>query len=480
MAKCNPNYSCKEFNASDARSKKIVDEMSKSLAGNMTLRLGVGAKSALERSVIIMDECDGMAGGDAGGMQALMNMIKNTKSPIICICNDRQDQAVRSLAGVCYDVRFKKPENVAVAKRMKAIIEGEGKRCTLSDVALEGIVEACGQDIRQVLNQVQFFGTTTASAQGSQKDTQVQATPFDACVKLLSKEDGNGKPFPMKTKLDFFYIDADMMPLMIQENYLRPYEKSTQTLETADINTCAYAAEMIATGDAMQGTGDWGLQGSVAVLGTIYPSFLTSAVNGPPIRPAFPDWLKRKGGITKGARLAQEMYLHIKPFTTCSRHDLTISGYLEVLHRRMLRPLLSGDVKGCAAMLHSVGLTREFFTDQAPAMRGPLNSDDGYKRVDGKNRFILQKELEELAASAPVKRARQGDGGPARKKARGEEGDTAGDGTAAEVDDEGGAAFRKKEAAPKEKEDVPRRLPGFEQMQPWRLGQSSREKGCRW
>merc|ERR1719199_1808052 len=143
----------------------------------------------------------------------MINMIKTTKNPIICICNDRGDRAVRELAQHCLDIKFKRPENTVVAKRMKAILEGEGKRVDI--VALEAIVEACGHDIRQVLNQVQMFGTAATHAQGSQKDTQVQSNPFDACTRLLSK-DVSGKPLPMATKLDFFYIDSDMMPLMIQ------------------------------------------------------------------------------------------------------------------------------------------------------------------------------------------------------------------------------------------------------------------------
>jgi len=438
VAKCNPKYSCKEFNASDARSKKIVDEMSKSLAGNMTLKFGSDStKSALERSVIIMDECDGMAGGDAGGMQALMNMIKITKNPIICICNDRQDQAVRSLAGVCLDIKFKRPDNAVVAKRMKAILESEGHRA--DGPALEAIVEAAGNDIRQVLNQVQFFGPAVARAQGSQKDTQVQSNPWDACTKLLSKEESGSKPTPLPTKLDLFYIDPDMVPLLVQENYLRPYEKSNRTLQAEDISTCAYAAEMIATADSMQG--DWGLQSSVAAIGTIYPSFLTSA-NGPPLRPSFPAWLMKRSNMTKNVRLSQEMYSHIKPFTTCSRKDLMTNGYLDLMYRRLLRPLGAGDAKGCAAMLHRYGLTREFFTEQAPALRNPLNLDDPYKRIDGKNRIALLSELQELGRSAPKKRVVQDSNNPwaTRKKARGDAegaaGDDAAKGDAAEPDED--------------------------------------------
>jgi len=42
-----------------------------------------------KKSVIIMDEVDGCGSSDRGGISALIQVIKNTKTPIICICNDR-------------------------------------------------------------------------------------------------------------------------------------------------------------------------------------------------------------------------------------------------------------------------------------------------------------------------------------------------------------------------------------------------------
>jgi len=44
-----------------------------------------------DKHCIIMDEVDGMAGNeDRGGILELINTIKSSKIPIICICNDRQ------------------------------------------------------------------------------------------------------------------------------------------------------------------------------------------------------------------------------------------------------------------------------------------------------------------------------------------------------------------------------------------------------
>ena len=42
-------------------------------------------------------------------MSELIQMIKRTKVPIICICNDRQSMKVRSLANYCFDLRFQRP-----------------------------------------------------------------------------------------------------------------------------------------------------------------------------------------------------------------------------------------------------------------------------------------------------------------------------------------------------------------------------------
>jgi len=54
--------------------------------------------------MILMDEVDGMSGGDRGGNQTLIEIIKKTKVPIICICNDRGNQKVQSLMNYTYDL----------------------------------------------------------------------------------------------------------------------------------------------------------------------------------------------------------------------------------------------------------------------------------------------------------------------------------------------------------------------------------------
>lgn len=55
----------------------------------------------------------------------------------------------RSLANHCYDLRFSRPQKVTIAKRVKAVAKMEGM--DVDDNAAEMLVEANGNDIRQVM-----------------------------------------------------------------------------------------------------------------------------------------------------------------------------------------------------------------------------------------------------------------------------------------------------------------------------------------
>ena len=120
------NYDVVELNASDTRSQKQLQAFAGDMVGNTSIadfadgKVGgqqrklalimwlltlmtsdclphqVGGKQ--RKLALIMDECDGMSAGDRGGMMALLGVIKASKMPIICICNDRQSAKVNTLA----------------------------------------------------------------------------------------------------------------------------------------------------------------------------------------------------------------------------------------------------------------------------------------------------------------------------------------------------------------------------------------------
>ncbi len=84
------------------------------------LSSGTQKATVTKKRVLVMDEVDGMAGNeDRGGVQELIALIKSTKVPIICMCNDRNHPKIRSLANYCFDLRFARPrvEQIRVRTR---------------------------------------------------------------------------------------------------------------------------------------------------------------------------------------------------------------------------------------------------------------------------------------------------------------------------------------------------------------------------
>jgi replication factor C subunit 1 len=141
------NYRTFELNASDQRNKQIISSKVGYLMDNTTI-----SKSVItEKNLIIMDEVDGMGGNeDKGGISALIEIIKKTKVPIICICNDIQNQKLRSMINHCYELKFAKPDKRNIIKRLHEICKIEGMN--ISPESLEYLCESSGNDIRQCLN----------------------------------------------------------------------------------------------------------------------------------------------------------------------------------------------------------------------------------------------------------------------------------------------------------------------------------------
>lgn len=75
---------------------------------NTTLQGETADPSTTKKSVIIMDEVDGMSAGDRGGVGALNMLIKKSKVPIIAICNDKSNPKMKPLAATCFQMIFKR------------------------------------------------------------------------------------------------------------------------------------------------------------------------------------------------------------------------------------------------------------------------------------------------------------------------------------------------------------------------------------
>jgi replication factor C subunit 1 len=106
----------------------------------------------------VMDEVDGVGGGDRGGLSALLPIVKKTKVPIILICNDRSDRRIQSLLNHSFDVKFTQPTAQQIFKRVSQIVKLE--KAHLDYGHFQDVCASSGNDIRQILNVLQLEHTS--------------------------------------------------------------------------------------------------------------------------------------------------------------------------------------------------------------------------------------------------------------------------------------------------------------------------------
>lgn len=241
------NFEYVERNASDQRSKKLVA----ALSSDSHSVASYTNKTSMSNCVLIMDEVDGVAGNeDRGGIQELILLIKRSRIPIICICNDRQHKKIRSLANYCYDLRFYRPTVQQIRGAMLTVLHRENIH-QIKQETLDEIIKSCNQDIRQTLHSLNLWaieGETNSKA-AKMIDKAVNHNPFELCRLSFSHE---LRQKSLSDKIEIFFFDYQLMPLLIQENYLQcqPTLSSAEKLTaTQHLRLLAKASESMCIGD---------------------------------------------------------------------------------------------------------------------------------------------------------------------------------------------------------------------------------------
>lgn len=258
-------------NASDVRNKASVGAMLSVLSGNYVIN-----SNRNKKCVIIMDEVDGMS-GDRGGIAELIKQIKSSKQPIICICNDRQSQKIRTLATHCLDIRFKAPSEKEILELVGKIISEEfGANIWrgLDKPTIISIITAAQGDIRQILNHIQFWiknlEMDSAGKNASGKDSLTFNNPFEAAKLLLNT--GMAQKKNLYDLKAMFFVDYNLIHLFVFENYATRVTKDT-TLEQLD-----QALDSFRQGDAVERmikeNRDYQILNSLCYFSALRPSLL--------------------------------------------------------------------------------------------------------------------------------------------------------------------------------------------------------------
>ncbi|XP_006895482.1 PREDICTED: replication factor C subunit 1 [Elephantulus edwardii] len=351
-------YSYVELNASDTRSKNSLKEVVSESLNNTSIKgfysSGAGP-SVSARHVLIMDEVDGMAGNeDRGGIQELIGLIKHTKIPIICMCNDRNHPKIRSLVHYCFDLRFQRPRVEQIKGAMMSIAFKEGLK--IPPPAMNEIILGANQDIRQVLHNLSMWCAQNkaltydqAKADSSRAKKDIKLGPFDVARKVFVSGEETAS-MSIMDKLDLFFHDYSIAPLFVQENYVHVKPVAAGGDMKKHLMLLSRAADSICDGDLVdsqiRSKQNWSLLPTQAIYASVLPGEL---MRGHMTQfPAFPSWLGKHSSTGRHDRIVQDLALHMSLRTHSSKRTVNLD-YLSHIRDALVQPLTSQGVEGVQA-----------------------------------------------------------------------------------------------------------------------------------
>ena len=355
-------YKTYETNASDQRNKNSINKNAGFVFDNKTLFGG----ELQDKNLIIMDEVDGMSGNeDRGGISAIIDIIKKTKTPIICIANDRQSPKLKSLANYCYDLKFVHPDKRAISMRLAEICRKENVMYELN--ALEYLCEICGNDIRQIINFIELWTRKNKSIKfkdltgGNQKlqgkDEVVMLKNFDAARELLNSK-SRSKSY--RELLDLYFIDYDLIPLLIQENYLSTFPSANYKSNFEELENVSLASDLISVSDdidkKIRTQMDWRLLGDRGLIGCCTICKINKGFV------PFPKFPEAMGKISTLNKIKREITELKECFPSASANEIR-RDILPVYYTYLIEYILDGDIDTVLNMMKNNRITMEYFKE---------------------------------------------------------------------------------------------------------------------
>lgn len=343
-----------ELNASSERSATAIKDVFKEASE---------ASHIGKKRIVIMDEVDGMSRGDRGGIGALAGISKTCVFPIICIANERGTPRLRPLAAACKEIKFFRPVRSVIARElMKTVVSREGLKISLND--LEELCERNGNDIRQILNFLQFHLSSKVGL--ASKDELLRTDVFSATGRLFGFE-GNAI-----TRSEYCWVDYSMVPLMVAEGYVGAAAKGRGS-DMEKLLRCSTAADLIGDYDIMDRRihmrNEWGLLPNAMT--TV--SFAASSTRGPAPFQLFPSVL---GKMSKRAK-HMRMYSELAGRVGSSRINMydNVNTYRAILFSLK-------DAEAVCDKLVGFGLTRDIMMDTLTET--VFTGDEGSIAMDSK------------------------------------------------------------------------------------------------
>lgn len=423
------HYSPIHLNASDQRSKLTLKQNVSTLLSNRgmgeyfntsmlkhtgtTNTLSISSTSMIGKTILIMDEIDGMSSGDRGGLAELNMMIKTTKIPIIALANDRYKVKTLASSSMVLCLKFDKPTLLEIYGRITSIVKLEPSLTTIPEINLKKILQSCQGDLRMTLNCLQMIANHPGSLASTTSNDDVNHTlqqaskdatlgAFEVAPRLLAPTWNNqsilsssshapnsthafssshttslGHAFlSLDDRLDYYFVDYSFVPLFIQHNYIQTclnqsrfdHQKydcfhppqlhhqqqnhSYHQTQLADLKSLSQAAQSMALGDMMAQSIYSHQHWNLLPFHGVLSTLLPAALmNRNACRIDFPSTILAKGAkARKRNGLMADLQCEMH-VSTGGLNRTTLMDYIPHLHRQLHLPLMIQGREGIQPVL---------------------------------------------------------------------------------------------------------------------------------
>ncbi len=283
-----------EVNASDDRSRKTLEKLLGSTSETYSLFGGL--------KLILIDEVDGI-GSDRGGIDAVVEVIKRARNPMILTANDPYDQSIYKLRGLVDVVEYKRVSPGVLKRYLMEICEKEG--IPYDPEAVEELAKRSSGDVRSALLDLQSlaeYGKITREAVETLGYREREQNIFLVLGRIF-KAEKRLNPFEILNSAD---VDPDLLKAWIVENIPKEYKKSSEIKRAFD-----YVSRADIFDGRIKRRQNWGflvysldllINGVAMAKDRKYPGFT---------RYSFPSWIKNRaklrGELAERRELAEKI-----------------------------------------------------------------------------------------------------------------------------------------------------------------------------
>jgi replication factor C subunit 1 len=292
---------------------------------------------------------------------------------------------------------------------MKEILNTE--RVQMDDNALEILIESAGNDIRQLINMLQLYTSTQKSTSFLQmkehlnaisKDKTTMMNPFEAVTKLLNSRESHD--LSIAKKMNLFFIDYDLIPLLVHENYLAPYG---QNKELRDIQDAADSADYISLGDCANKTlrseNEWTLLSDIGLCSAVAPTTISARF---PIFARFPAWFGKNSSTKKTKRLINEVTCAMSGKVNAPQ-DSIMNDIVPFLFSQTVKMLTEDRVEDAVGFLNEYKITIELFKENMAELCERTRQKYSFDKIETKTKAAFTRTYHKLHPDIIVKKKKK-------------------------------------------------------------------------